>query len=86
MARSDGGRNWGMYAGSKSASLPGSLHINILWFFRWFVFGNCSFSCAGAFQMLCICGHFAPYVASVSFSKRADAFAASYLQLCGPLK
>ncbi|CAL8080879.1 unnamed protein product [Prunus armeniaca] len=26
MARSDGGRNWGMYAGSKSASLPGSLH------------------------------------------------------------
>ncbi|CAL2229353.1 unnamed protein product [Prunus armeniaca] len=40
MARSDGGRNWGMYASSKSASLPDSLHINTPWFFRCFVLGH----------------------------------------------
>ncbi|CAL2227889.1 unnamed protein product [Prunus armeniaca] len=70
MAKSDGVRNWGMYAGSKGASLPGNLHVNIPWFFGCFVLGNYSFPCVGAFQQLCICGHLAPFVDSV-FSARS---------------
>ncbi|ONI16227.1 hypothetical protein PRUPE_3G086300 [Prunus persica] len=37
MARSDGGRNWGMYVGAS-----GSSQANIHWFLECFLLGTCS--------------------------------------------